>query len=152
MMATSNNPAFVKLTHVASAAEQLDQVAAMVTTMVSAGQQRATAYAKLAARKLTADETKAYVEDVLKVQGAVNPVMERRIETILELNVSGKGVEFAPGTAWSAFNAVTEYIDHVRPAEAKAALTIANANQSALFGANAQVKQRALVLATRLAA
>jgi len=150
-----SDKAFVKLRHVATAAEQLEQVATLVTNMVATLKETGESFQKLAARKMTADEIIIYVNDVLgiKATDSVNPVSERRRQAILELATStGKGIEFAPSTAWTAFNAITEYVDHIRPAEGKNVKAIKDANQSALFGTNAKLKQKALVLARRLAA
>jgi len=153
-MATRASKAVINLRHVASTTEQFDQVAKMVTDLVAGLKETNTSFAALAAKKLNPDELAAYISEVLNIEAGdePNPVAARRRDTILELAATGKGVEFAPGTAWAAFNAVTEYIDHVRPAEAKNVRTIAQANQSALFGTNAKIKHRALVLANRLAA
>lgn len=149
--------AVVKLRHTVTEAEKLDQVAELITSMIATAKKTGESFAKLAARKLTYEEMKAYVSEVMGLDGVadddVNPVAGRRRDRILELATkTGKGIELAPGTAWAAFNAVTEYIDHVRPAEAKTVRTIAQANESALFGTNAKLKAKALVMARRLAA
>ena len=151
-IAMGGSKAVINLKHVKSTAEQFDQVAAMVTQLLAEATKRGEAYSKLAGRKLTPTEVQSYVEEVLKIGDDPNPVAARRRDTIIELTKTGKGVQFAPDTAWAAFNAITEYIDHVRPAEAKSPRTIQQANQSALFGTNLKIKQRALVLATKLAA
>lgn len=151
-MATRGSKALINLRHVKSTAEQFDQVASMVTTLIAAAKERGESFKSLANRRLTLDELKAYVTEVLHMGDDPNPVATRRRETIIELAQSGKGVEFAPNTLWTAFNAITEYVDHVRPAEAKNPRTIRQANESALFGTNMKIKTRALVLAKRLAA
>jgi len=145
--------AFLKLTHVRDAASKLDQAARLVTLMVESLHQTGESFAKLAARKLTDEEIRQYVDEVLNIDVAdMSPLQERRRDSVMTLAYTGKGVEYAPNTAWTAFNAVTEYIDHVRPAEAKSTKTIAAMNQSAVFGQNMKLKQRALVLARKLAA
>lgn len=147
--------AMVKLVHNETAAERLDQVGELITNMMATAKKTGESFTKLAARKMSPDEMKAYISEVLGLEDVaeVNPVAGRRREKILELATkTGKGIELAPGTAWAAFNAVTEYIDHVRPAEAKNIKTIAQANQSALFGTNAKLKAKALVLARKIAA
>jgi phage/plasmid-like protein (TIGR03299 family) len=151
-MATRNSKAFITLRHTESAAEQFDQVAEVVTKSIASAKERAESYAKLAARQLTPDELLAYVTDALDLGDDPNPVATRRRDKVIELAAAGKGAEFAMGSLWNAFNALTEYVDHVRPAEAKNVRTIKQANESALFGTNMKVKQRALVLANRLAA
>jgi hypothetical protein len=71
---------------------------------------------------------------------------------------SGVGVEKATAltggdpNVWSVYNAVTEYFDHVRPAEASSVSGRQRANESALFGGNADVKALALVKARQLVA
>lgn len=151
-MATRGSKALINLRHVKSTAEQFDQVASMVTGLMAAAKERGESFAKLAARKMTHDEIKAYISEVLNLSDDPNPVAARRRDTIFERSQVGKGVEFAPDTAWTAFNAVTEYVDHIRPTEAKNVRTIRQANESALFGTNMKIKVRALVLAKRLAA
>lgn len=153
-IALSSSRAVITLKHVAGADEQLEQVADMVTKLMQAARVRARSFKELAARKLTPAELRAYVHEVLDIddEPEMNPVMDRRRNTIIELAEKGKGAEFAPGSLWNAFNAITEYVDHVRPAEAKALKTIKQANESALFGANMRLKARALVLAKQLAA
>jgi phage/plasmid-like protein (TIGR03299 family) len=149
---SGNKTPLIKLSHVETNANKFEQIGEMVTDLVAMLKQTNESFAKLANRKMTKDETIAYISEVLNLGDDPNPVVARRRDTILELAESGKGVEFAPGTAWTAFNAVTEYVDHVRPAEAKVARTIRQANESALFGTNSKLKVRALNIARRLAA
>lgn len=143
--------AFAKLRHVATEVDRLTQISDIITGFLAVAKKTSESYQRLAAHKLSDEEVKRYVEATLDLDFD-NPVAARRRDRILELAKNGKGVEFAPGTAWAAFNAVTEYIDHVRPAEGKASRTIAQANQSALFGTNARLKARALAYANKLAA
>ena len=144
--------AMVRLRHVTSEVDRLKQVADIITGFMQVAKDTATSYQKLAAHKLSEAEIMTFIEKALDLDYD-SPVAARRRDRIFELATkTGKGIELAPGTAWSAFNAVTEYIDHVRPAEGKAPITIKRANQSALFGANAKVKGRALELAMRIAA
>ena len=143
--------AFARLRHVETEVDRLTQISDIITGFLEVAKKTGESYQKLAAKKLTDDEIKLFVEKALDLDFD-NPVAARRRDRIVELSKTGKGVELAPGTAWTAFNAITEYIDHVRPAEAKAARTIKQANQSALFGTNARLKARALVLANKIAA
>jgi phage/plasmid-like protein (TIGR03299 family) len=144
--------AFVKLRHVETEVDRLTQVADIITGFLEVAKKTSESYQRLAAHKMSEAEIKSYIETSLDLDFE-NPVAARRRDRIFELATkTGKGVELAPNTTWSAFNAITEYIDHVRPAEAKAARTIKNANQSALFGQNAKVKARALELAVKIAA
>lgn len=146
--------AFIKLTHVRGASDRLAQVEHMMTNLVAALKASGVTFAKLAGQKMTDRQLNAYIKQVLgvKLTEEMQPVVAARHATILELAKNGKGVDLAPGTVWAAFNAVTEYVDHVRPAEVKAPRMLTQANSSALFGLNARVKNRALVLAQKVAA
>lgn len=55
-------------------------------------------------------------------------------------------------SAWGLVNAVTEYWDHVRPAEAGTASAKASAAKSAIFGEAYEVKTQALIIARELVA
>jgi phage/plasmid-like protein (TIGR03299 family) len=152
-LAVSGSDAIVNLRHTKSGAAQLDEAAEMVTKLVKTLRETNETFAQLAARKMSPTELREYVNRVLGIDdNAKAAVQTSRRDRILELAANGKGVEFAPSTAWAAFNAVTEYVDHVRPAEAKVERTIMQANQSALFGTNAKLKARALTMARQLAA
>lgn len=144
--------AFVKLRHVKSDADRLEQVSAVVTNMLDVAKRTGKSFADLAQTAFTMEDTTRYIEEVLNLDYD-SPVAARRRDNIVELATrTGKGIELAPGTAWAAYNAITEYVDHVRPAEVKAARTLTQANESALFGTNAKLKEKALVVARRMAA
>jgi len=144
--------AMVRLRHVASEVDRLTQVADIITGFLEVAKKTSETYQKLAGHKMSEAEIRTYIETALDLDFD-NAVAARRRDRIVELATkTGKGIELAPGTAWTAFNAITEYIDHVRPAEAKVPRTIKNANASALFGQNAKLKARALEAAVKLAA
>lgn len=63
----------------------------------------------------------------------------------IELLETQPGAEFAPGTFWSAFNAVTYYVDHVAGRGQDTRLT------SAWFGNGKKIKDEALSLAIKFA-
>ena len=153
-VALEGNKESFKLRHVASETAKIDQMTKMITRIIEQLVHSTKAFGKLAARHMTPDELFLYVSQVLNIDNVdasqVQPVSARRRETIIDLAAHGKGVQFAPGTAWTAYNAVTEYTDHVRPAEAHNPRTITQANQSAVFGSNAKLKSKALNLALAL--
>lgn len=143
----------IKLRHIESQVEQLDQIADVIAKTLEVAHKTGESFKKLATRKMTLAEMRDYVNEVLGIDDEDDSLKIRRRDKIIELATStGKGIEFAPETAWAAFNAVTEYIDHVRPAEGKMAKTIRQANASALFGSNAKIKVKALNIARKLAA
>lgn len=64
-------------------------------------------------------------------------------ETLAHLYREGAGAHLAPETAWTAYNAITEFTDHVYPV-LKSGVVSANRQQSVALGAYADVKGRAL--------
>jgi phage/plasmid-like protein (TIGR03299 family) len=143
----------IKLKHVRSAEQQLDIVADLITNLVEALKTTNETFAQLADRKLTVDELEDYILDVLKMTEKATPKQVRQFESIADLAINGKGQkEFAPGSAWAAYNAITEYCDHVAPAEANTQKALELANRSAVFGNNNKLKSRALMIARQLVA
>jgi phage/plasmid-like protein (TIGR03299 family) len=153
-VAQSMGTDLVRLRHTVTEKERLNEVSRMVTTIVEQLATTSKLYGQLASRSMTPDELFLYVSQVLGIDGLpkdeVQPTADRRRDTILHLAKHGKGVEYAPETAWTAYNAITEYVDHVRPTEAHNAKTIADATQAAIFGAGAKLKSKALHIAQTL--
>jgi phage/plasmid-like protein (TIGR03299 family) len=107
---------------------------------------------QLAAFELNALEMGRYIDLVLQIDNLdlASKRMQVRRQSIVDLAFRGKGAELAPQTLWTAYNAFTEYVDHVQPAQASAAKK-RRANENALFGAGALLKARALTLALQVA-
>jgi phage/plasmid-like protein (TIGR03299 family) len=147
--ACSEASPFMRLKHVSTYGEQLELVEAMITKFSAALKETGASFKQLAATKLTKAGIIAYIDAVLGIAEAdlVEGAARKRRERILELAAGqAKGSDFAPGTAWAAFNAVTEYVDHER-GNKTAARTLRQADQSAIFGPGADLKKRALDLA-----
>jgi phage/plasmid-like protein (TIGR03299 family) len=70
-------------------------------------------------------------------------------ERLVQLYNTGLGSELARGTAWGAYNAATEWVDHTYPVLANGKVSTTR-QQSVLFGAYAGVKERALAEALAL--
>ena len=159
LAASSDKATFAKIRHTASAKDRVKQAQQLFTgltkTLIASGE----SFAQLASRRLTSAEIIAYVEKVFPGEaGVVSDTLKARRATVSQLVFSGVGVEKATAltggdpNAWSVYNAVTEYFDHVRPAEAASVAGRDNANVSALFGGNADAKVKALSLARQLVA
>ncbi len=155
-LAQSMGSDLVRLRHTVTEKERLSEVARMVTTIVEQLATTSKLYGKLAARHLTSDELFLYVSQVLGIDGLpkdeVQPIIDRRRDTVLRLAKNGKGVQYAPDSAWNAYNAFTEYVDHIRPTESDNARRIQQATQSAIFGTGAKLKSKALAVASSLVA
>jgi len=159
LAASSDKATFAKIRHTASANDRVKQARNLFTgltkTLVATGD----TFAQLASKRLTSAQIIAYVEAVFPGEaGVVSDTLKARRATVSQLVFNGVGVQQATAltggdpNAWSVYNAVTEYFDHVRPAEAQSVNGRENANVSALFGGNADIKARALVQARQLVA
>lgn len=119
------------------------------------------AYQAMAKQSLTSGADRTYFKEVIgwpRVpiavgsqvteldDAAASTRMKNRLDDLLALFDQGKGTEITgvKGTVWGAYNAVTEYADYFN---GKKNDTRAN---STLFGAGAQMKERAYSLAMEL--
>jgi len=115
---------------------------------------------ELAKRSFMSGEWMRFLDVMCPEIGPDDPdYTERRLEKILETRVAltetyrneRQLVEGVAGTAWAAFNAVTEHIDHLprrggtRQRKAEARFNVC------LYGAGRDMKQRALEAACRIA-
>lgn len=174
-MATAKRAAF-SVRHSKNAQVRIDEAREALGIVYKEMEDTAELFRKLAARPLTESESATYIEQVFPYPASVrqeseaetlarlmgNPVGElekaardamARVDEvrgiIVRLMGEGKGSEFAPGSAWNAYNAVTEYTDHVYPVLQSGQVSTTK-QQAVLFGATAKVKDRALSLATDL--
>jgi phage/plasmid-like protein (TIGR03299 family) len=154
--ATKHSTAAV-VRHTKSAPDRLKQAAEIVERMQQALAKTGETYAELAARAMNAKELAAYIETVIPAPAAdvaantISEVIKARREAIADLIFHGHHVPdhitnstYGISSAWRAYNAVTEYFDHIRATEAKSSSARATAYDSALFGGNAAIKARAL--------
>lgn len=150
--------------YVRSDVEQLKLVEELISSLVQSLKITGESFAELAAKKMNYEEVFHYVNQVIgntEVNSEIYKYIEipekktsldKRQEAILKLVWSGKGAKLAGAnysgaTAWGAYNAVVEYVDHVRTMEGKSDKMKMAANRSALFGPNARMKERAFALA-----
>lgn len=127
----------------------------LVVNVLAAMKETGETFASMARRAMTPTEVAAFVESVFPdVNGASTKNIDANRATVLELMAGGVGADLAKSAtnglpnAWSCYNAVTEYVDHVAPAQK---LT-ATRNRSAIFGTGADLKVLALAQAARMVA
>lgn len=147
----------VSIRHTASAADRLREAERTVTQLVGALKASGETFRKLYQTRMSATDVAKYVEAVFPAPAdkPTPDVLVRRRHTVSKLVWEGRGAQLAGAdaggaTAWAAYNAVTEYFDHVRPAEAQSASARRAANESAVFGASDLIKQLALRKAREL--
>jgi len=155
-----------RVMHRANAAERLHDAEAVLSGLTEAAIKTGETFASLRNRIIGPADVARYIQTVFPSTetdaktGApiVSPILKARRQTISQLVWLGKGADLAGSTAdgnttpWAVWNAVTEYFDHVRPAEAKTDNARKAAQSSALFGGYNDVKARALVAARQLVA
>jgi hypothetical protein len=148
----------VRIRHTKSAPERVDEAKRLVTRMFDAMQHTGAAFRTLAAKRWSPAQIAQWIEEVLPAdlpKGLVSPTLKQRRQDIGMLVWAGKGADLAGAdgtgsTAWGAYNALTEYFDHVRPAQTKSDGALAKANESAIFGSGAAMKALALQKALQL--
>lgn len=152
----ANVPDVIRLRHTKSAPQQIKQAETLVTTMIAALEQTGETFATLAAKRLSAREVQQYIARVFPLPaGETQPsgVLRNKRDAVAELVRVGVGADLAGArgdgstTVWGAYNAVTEYFDHVRPASTS---NVTAANTSALFGSGYDAKVQALEFAREL--
>lgn len=151
----------VTIRHTVSATVRVKDAKTLLTSMVDAFHAEGETFASMAQRELGPREIAEYLERVVpgrldaKTGQLAQTVIDRR-ETIAELVFSGRGHQGdrQSGTAsvWDAYNAVTEYFDHARRAEAKSPEGRTAAAESTLFGGNGRIKALALTAARQMVA
>lgn len=159
-LALASGRNFIRLTHKKTPAAQLDVAQAVVMQAHEMMQATNKTYAEMAARQMDIQEAADFIDACFpnpKPEEEVSDKLKERRETAMKLVYFGKGAEMAGSnpttgttTAWAAYNAITEYLDHVRPAEAKADTAKRKANESAIFGTGDAIKMLALKRAMHL--
>lgn len=149
-------PDVFKLRHTSSAPQRIADAAKLMDRMFRSMQATGDTFSSLAAKRLSAQHLNDYICKVFPTpeDGKISTNLKNKRESIATLAIYGVGADLAGSdprtgsvTAWGAYNAVTEYFDHVRPAKSSNA---AEANESALFGAGQLIKLNALNAAREL--
>lgn len=153
----------VYIKHTKSATVRLEEARRALGIAQKQMVETAETYRALAVRAMTAAEMISYTAGVFPYPpaefkpGATVPEVDvnarARINEqragVLTLLDSGNGHELAGRTAWGAYNAVTEWVDRVYPVTQRGDVSKIR-QESALFGAYATVKARALASAITL--
>lgn len=153
-VALASGQGFIRLQHKKTQAAQLEVVEQMVLQAHDMMEKTGQTYADMAKATMNLQDLGKFIETVLPTpEGDTEPSekLTARRNTIAKLTFFGKGAQMAGSnvdtgttTAWAAYNAITEYVDHVRPAEAIRPSAKAAATQSAIFGSGDVLKQLAL--------
>jgi phage/plasmid-like protein (TIGR03299 family) len=148
--------------HTSSADARVDEAAAIMAQLTETLRTTGETFEAMAHRALGPAEVKAYIECCIpnpEPRKSLSPVLQARRDAIERLLTIGKGVDLANSAVedgqvslWAAYNGITEYFDHVRTAETKSPEGLRRAQESAIFGGNAETKALALNVAQQLLA
>jgi len=153
--------AMVTLRHTASIDTRVSMVGKMIERLMAALIKTGEGFTKLYDRQMNLEEVAAYIDTVFPAadtpDAKVSVILRKRREAVASLVWQGNGANLAGATtsgatAWACYNAVTEYIDHVRPAESAKAPVNERMTINAIFGQGESIKVRALEAARALVA
>ena len=102
---------------------------------------------KMALRKVTDKQLKEYLQALVpsNPDAKFQTRNENIREAILELHEAGQGAEMSRGTLWGAYNAATEFSDHVQHGR-----DTSKQLKSIWFGSGERLKLRAFALAQKI--
>lgn len=163
-LATAGRKAWMSIHHTRNAGARLDEAAKLIKSLMQALQATGETFASMARKQLDARGLQAFINAAIPntataANAPVSPIIVARRDTVARLVFYGKGAAMANQLAdtseggaslWAAYNAVTEYVDHVRAAEAQSPEGLRKAQISAIFGGNADIKAGAFTLARQV--
>jgi phage/plasmid-like protein (TIGR03299 family) len=105
----------VRVRHTPNAADKLEEAHKLLGLTNELYQQLDYIFNRMALKKVTNKQLLDYVKSLIpdNEEAEKNTRTENIRNAILELHESGQGAELCRGTLWGAYNAVTEYTDHL---------------------------------------
>ena len=137
----------VRIRHTASAVDKLEEAHKLLGLTNNLYEQLDGIFNKMALRKISEKQLMDYVKTLVPENPeAKHQTRNENIRnSILDLHETGLGAELARGSAWSAYNALVEYVDHVQGSK--------NPDKhlkSIWFGGGERLKLQAFKLAQKL--
>jgi phage/plasmid-like protein (TIGR03299 family) len=136
----------VRIRHTPSAVEKLEQAHKLLGLTNQLYDQLDFILNRMALKKVTDKQLLEYVKRLIPDTEAENQTRTENIRSkILELHESGQGANLSRGSLWGAYNAVTEYTDHIQ--------NTGNASRrlnSVWFGGGERLKMKAFALASAM--
>src|SRR5262249_42586553 len=129
LTAATASKALITLRHTTTIESRAKLVRTMIERFIGALHETGDTFAKLAHATMNVQDVADYIDRVFPNDdpaGKVSTILRNKRDAVARLVFHGKGAELAgatrsAATAWAVYNAVTEYIDHVRPAIATSA-------------------------------
>lgn len=104
--------------HTKNMRSRVENAVSMIDASLSAQKQAVETYRILAHKNVSTQTMKTYVRNVIAPNIAdkdISPQMTTKVRTVIDLLDNQRGLDLVPairGTAWQAYNAVSEYITH----------------------------------------
>jgi len=146
-IALQGNEQEVRIRHTANAVEKLQDAHKLLGLTNNLYQQLDTIFNKMALRRVTSKQLLDYVKALVPANpdATFQTRNENIRDAILELHESGQGAEMSRGTMWGAYNAVTEFADHVQHSR-----DMNKQLKSIWFGGGQKLKLKAFTLAQKM--
>jgi phage/plasmid-like protein (TIGR03299 family) len=148
----------IRIKHTSNVKENVDAIRDTMVLARRTFEATIAQYRRLAATDINREDFEKYVTEVFAPEEKTETPADgnvvqlfaervpRNLERVTECFESGAGHKLAGKTLWGAYNAVTEYVQHVRGTDASKRL------DSAWFGQGEKVNVRAMTLALKRAA
>ncbi len=152
-MREDNKNINLKFKHTKNVMHKINNVEALVKGRIEGFNKQVESYQYLASKKITSDIAQKYIGQVFLTMEEFNGQKEigtkkaNTVSHVIDLIDTQKGLEYVPairGTAWQAYNAVTEYVTH------EYGRTSDSRIHSQFFGESAKLNQKAMELALAL--
>jgi phage/plasmid-like protein (TIGR03299 family) len=150
----------LSIRHTGSVIDKLDEAKAILRGVTDSFEADVDRSKQLAARKLTTTEWEAYLDAICPVPSKIDPewterreraIVESRDSIIRAYNLPRNNIPGMERTAWAAYNAVSDHVDHLpRRGADHRAREEARINVC-LTGTGAATKERAFATACKLA-
>lgn len=128
----------LRIRHIGNVEQEIEQAAIALDIARRRFAKTADDYRQLAERVMNLDEARLYWATALEGVSTSAKVQDLTLQRVEQLWARGRGA--LAGSAWGAYNAITEYLTHERGRER-------SRKESVLIGDSAKVSQRALELA-----
>lgn len=141
-IALRENSAGINLKHTSKIKDRIAKVQETVSLARKTFDSSIEAYKALASKKVTHSQVQSYVRNVFVTDDTpISPRTDNQIRHVVDLTFHQKNAELVPaiqGTAWQAYNSVSEYITH------EFGRTEDSRLNGQWFGDSAKMNQRAL--------
>ena len=113
-------------------------------TKVKLNAKQTLSYIKESLRPYKSKQINEDVEEIEEVEEESSSRLLKEVDNVLNLTETGRGanIKGVRGTLWGTYNAITEYVDHVKSANSRTSST-----QYIGFGVGRMIKQKAMNLA-----